>query len=201
MALATAANVRDYIRALTGTGEDTLLSTLIARFDDVASAYCGFPVNGNQSTFENNTYTHYFDGDGTDRLYLRVAPVNTITTLHVDVNRAYGSSTLVASSDYTIDTPMGLLILETDSAQGSFSTGYRSVKVVYTAGYTSIPDGLVHACGIQVNHWYMNRDTIGKTNINQNQSTIAVRSLELLPSVRQALAPYRIGGDAGGWLG
>ena len=66
MALTTAATVRGYIRALTGTSEDTLLDTLIARFDDVASAWCGFPVNSNQSTFENNTYTHYFDGDGSD---------------------------------------------------------------------------------------------------------------------------------------
>ena len=201
MALTTAATVRNYIRALTGTGEDTLLDTLIARFDDVASAYCGFPVNSNQSTFENNTYTHYFDGDGTDVLYLRVVPVNTITSVHVDVNRAYGSSTLVDSSDYAIDTALGLLLLNTDSTQGAFNRGYRSVKVVYTAGYTTIPDGIVHACGIQVNHWYMNRDTIDKTSINQNQSSIAVRSLELLPSVRQALGPYRIAGEAGGWLG
>ncbi len=201
MALTTAATVRGYIRALTGTAEDTLLDTLIARFDDVASAHCGFPVDSNQSTFENNTYTHYFDGDGSDKLELRVVPANTITSVYVDVDRSYGSDTLVASSDYTLDTRLGLLILETDSDQGSFSTGYRSVKVTYTAGFTTIPDGIVHACGIQVNHWYMNRDTIGKTSINQNQSSISVQPLGLLPEVMQALRPYRISGQAGGWIG
>ncbi len=198
MALTTAATVRGYIRALTGTSEDTLLNTLIARFDDVASAWCGFPVNSNQSTFENNTYTHYFTGDGSDRLELRIHPANTITTVHVDVDRSYGSSSLVASSDYELFSDQGLLLLKTDSDQGSFTTGYRSVKVVYTAGYTSIPDGLVHACGLQVNHWYMNRDTIGKAKISQNTSTIDVAPLSLLVETTQALAPYRL---AGGWLG
>ena len=201
MAIATAANVRDYIRALTGTGEDTLLNSLILRFDRVGSSFCGFPTASNLSTFENNTYTHYFDGDGSDRLQLRVVPANTITSVHVDVNREYGSDSLVASSDYELFTDEGLLLLKTDSDQGSFSTGYRSIKVVYTAGFTAIPDAIVHACGIQVNHWYMNRDTIGKSKITQNTSTIDVAPLSLLPEVKQALSPYRLGGQIGGWLG
>ena len=201
MAIATAANVRAYIRALTGTSEDTLLNSFILRFDRVGSSYCGFPTASNLSTFENNTYTHYFDGDGSDRLQLRVAPANTITSVHVDVNREYGSDSLVASSDYELFTDEGLLLLKTDSDQGSFSTGYRSVKVVYTAGFTSIPDAIVHACGIQVNHWYMNRDTIGKSKLTQHTSTIDVAPVSLLPEVKQALSPYRLGGQIGGWLG
>lgn len=201
MALATAAQMRGYIRSLTGTGEDTILNTFIARFDEVGSAYCGFPVASNQTTFENNTYTHYFDGDGSDRLQLRVIPANAITTVHVDTDRSYGSSTLVASGDYTLFTDSGLLLLDTDSDQGSFSTGYRSVKVVYTGGHTTVPDGIVHACGMQVAHWYSNRDTIGKPKIVQHNSTIDVLSLELLPEVKQAIGPYRIGGAVGGWLG
>jgi hypothetical protein len=201
MAIATAANVRDYIRALTGTGEDTLLNSLILRFDRIGSSYCGFPTASNLSTFENNTYTHYFDGDGSDRLQLRVVPANTITSVHVDVDRKYDSDSLVAASDYELFTDEGLLLLKTESDQGSFSTGYRSVKVVYTAGFTTIPDAIVHACGIQVNHWYMNRDTIGKSNISQGGSTIEVENLSLLAEVKHALAPYRLGGHVGGWIG
>jgi hypothetical protein len=201
MAIATAANVRDYIRALTGTGEDTLLDSLILRFDRIGSSYCGFPTASNLSTFENNTYTHYFDGDGSDRLQLRVVPANTITSVHVDVDRKYDSDSLVAASDYELFTDEGLLLLKTESDQGSFSTGYRSVKVVYTAGFTTIPDAIVHACGIQVNHWYMNRDTIGKSNISQGGSTIEVENLSLLAEVKHALAPYRLGGQVGGWIG
>jgi hypothetical protein len=201
MAIATAANVRDYIRALTGTGEDTLLNSLILRFDRIGSSYCGFPTASNLSTFENNTYTHYFDGDGSDRLQLRVVPANTITSVHVDVDRKYDSDSLVAASDYELFTDEGLLLLKTESDQGSFSTGYRSVKVVYTAGFTTIPDAIVHACGIQVNHWYMNRDTIGKSNISQGGSTIEVENLSLLAEVKHALAPYRLGGKVGGWIG
>ena len=201
MALATAAQVRAFLRALSGTAEDTTLDTFIARFDEIASGYCGFPLASNQITFENNTYTHYFDGDGSDRVQLRVIPANTITSIHVDVDRSYDSDSLVASSDYTLDSDLGLVVLNTDSDQGSFTTGYRSVKIIYTAGFTSIPDGIIHACGVQVAHWYANRDTIGKPKINQAGSSIDVQSLALLPEVRQALAPYRLGGEVGGWIG
>ena len=201
MAIASATQVRGFLRALSGTADDTTLDTFIARFDEVASGWCGFPLAANQITFENNTYTHYFDGDGSDTLQLRVVPANTISSVYVDVDRSYGSDTLVDSGDYTLDSDLGLLLLDTDSDQGSFTTGYRSVKVTYTAGFTSIPDAIVHACGVQVAHWYSNRDTIGKPKINQHNSSIDVRSLELLPEVRQALRPFRIGGAAGGWIG
>ena len=202
MAIATAAQVRDgYLRVVSGTAEDSLIDTFIARFDDISSAYCGFPVNSNQSTFENNTYTHYFDGDGSGVLQLRVIPANTITSVHVDVDRDYGASSLVASSDYTLDTSEGLVILNTDSTQGAFDKGYRSVKVIYTAGFTTIPDGIVHACGMQVSHWYRNRDNIGFQNVSQQGGSIRVDGLQLLASTRQALAPYRLAGAIGGFLG
>ena len=64
MAIATAAQMKQYLRVITGTTEDSLLDALILRFDRIGSSYCGFPTNSNLSTFENNTYTHYFDEIG-----------------------------------------------------------------------------------------------------------------------------------------
>ena len=67
MALATAAQMREYLRVLTGTAEDSLIDSLIARFDGLASGWCGYPTEGAAPTFESATYTHYFDGDGARR--------------------------------------------------------------------------------------------------------------------------------------
>ena len=201
MAICTAAQMKQYLRVITGTTEDSLLDALILRFDRIGSSYCGFPTNSNLSTFENNTYTHYFDGDGTDVLQLRIIPANTITSVYVDADRLYPASTLVAASDYTLDSDLGLLILGTDSSQGAFDKGFRSVKVTYTAGFTSIPDAIVHACGVQVSHWYRNRDNIGFSNVSQQGGSVAVADLALLPAVKAALSPYRFAGEIGGFIG
>lgn len=201
MALATASQMKSYLRVLTGTTEDTLLDTFVTRFDAIAAAWCGFPNETGAATFEDGTYTHYFDGDGTDRLQLRIAPAVSITTVHVDVDRAYGASTLVDSGDYELFGSDGLLLLKTTSSQGAFSKGYRSVKVVYVAGYATIPDDIIHACGMQVSHWYRNRDNIGFQNVSQTGGSVSVAGLELLESVRQSLRPYRFGGEIGGFIG
>lgn len=201
MALATAAQMREYLRVLTGTAEDTLIDSLIARFDGLAAGWCGYPTEGAAPTFESATYTHYFDGDGGESLYLRVHPASAITSVHVDVDRVYGSSTLVASGDYELFTAEGLLLLKTTSTQGAWTGGFRSVKVVYTGGYATTPAPLVHACGLQVAHWYRNRDNIGYQTVSQQGGSIRVEGLGLLPEVQEALGPYRLSGFEGGTIG
>ena len=201
MALATAAQMREYLRVLTGTAEDSLIDSLIARFAGLASGWCGYPTEGAAPTFESATYTHYFDGDGGEALYLRGQPASSITSVHVDVDRAYGSSALVDSGDYELFGSEGLVLLKSTSSQGAFTSGFRSVKVVYAAGYSSTPAPIIHACGMQVAHWYRNRDNIGYQTVSQQGGSIRVDGLGLLPEVMQALAPYQLSGFEGGTLG
>lgn len=199
MALATAAQMREYLRLITGTAEDSLINSLVTRFDGVASGWCGYPTDGAAPTFESATYTDYFDGDGTESLWLRVQPATSITSAHVDIDRVYGASTLVDSGDYELFD--SLLLLKTTSTQGSWATGFRSVKVVYVAGYSTTPAPIVHACGLQIAHWYRNRDTIGYQNVSQQGGSIRVDGLGLLDSVKEALGPYRLTGFEGGTIG
>jgi hypothetical protein len=201
MALATPSQMREYLRVLTGTAEDSLITSLVTRFDGVSAGWLGYPTDGAAPTLESATYTHYFDGDGGASLFLRVHPAISITTAHVDVDRVYGSSTLIAASDYELFSGEGLVLLKTTSTQGAWTTGFRAVKVVYVAGYSSTPAPIIHACGMQVAHWYRNRDNIGYQNVSQQGGSIRVHDLGLLEEVKEALAPYQLSGFEGGTLG
>ena len=198
MALISAATAREYIPTISGTGADSLLETLISRFDAAAAAYLGYPKQaGGTVSIEVGTYTEYLDGgidhpDGRE-LLLMVRPVVSVTSLFDDPDQHYDDTTDQISADnillYGIE---GRIVLRNDKTDPNFSGAKRAVRVVYTAGYSSIPTAIQHACCLQVAHWFNGRGHIGKTNVSASGQTAAVMSLALLPEVKEALAPYRL---------
>ena len=193
MAIMTAAEARLYIRGITGTGEDSNIESLIARADALIAGYIGLPsptVGGNP-TLEDSTHTIYLDGPGTQNLRLPFLPVVSITSIHDSDERDYGTLDLVAASDYDLYGDEGLVRLKDDSAHGTFSDIKRAIKVVAVIGWTSIPEDIKHAAGLQVAYWFKNRDHIGYTSVNQGGGTIQIQQMGLLPEVRQMLRPYR----------
>jgi len=194
MAIATAAQARDYIRGLTGTSEDTTLDTLIARCDSLFASYLGFPPAsaGGDPTIEDVTYTLILDGPGGRALRLPVYPIQSVTSIHDAEDRLYSSADLIPSGDYTVYGDEGIVYLDDDGTTDAWSKVKRGIKVVAVLGWATIPDSIVHACCMQVSHWYTSRDHIGRTNISQGGGSIAVRDLGLLPEVRQALAAHRL---------
>ena len=195
MAIVTAAEVREFIPSLSGTGEDSLIDSMVARFGALAAGYVGFPAPsvGANPTMEVATYTRHYDGTGTKYLQLDVFPITAVTTIHVDHDREYNSDDLVDSSDYDVFGDEGLIVLKQDSTQGVFDAGKRSIKVVFSAGYSSPPMPIKHACVLQCAHWYSARLHIGKTSVNQGGGSASVSTLELLPETREALRPFRLG--------
>lgn len=194
MALLTAAQARLYIPSLTGTAADSDLDLLIGRLHRVFAWYLGFMPNaaGNNPSLETTTYTMYFDGPGGQELRLPYIPVASITSIHDDPDRAYGSGDLVASGDYTLYGEEGLVILKNDASHSVWSTSKRAIKVVFVAGYATVPGPIVHAGGLQIAHWWAGRSHIGRTNVSQGGGSISIKSMELLPEVKEALAPYRM---------
>lgn len=194
MAVLDAATVREYLPALSGTGEDTAIDSLIARFGALAAQYLGYHANaaGGNATVEDVTYTLYIEGDGSKYLRLPITPVVSITSLHVDVDRVYGSSKLVDSGDYELFGDEGLVVLKQNSTQGQWEQGRRGVKAVVVAGFTTIPMAIKHACAMQVAYWWTARGHLGKTSVSQGGGSSTVATLQLLPEVRQALEPYRL---------
>ena len=137
MALTTLANVKAF-KGGSGGERDGELTRLIAAVGAFVAAYC-------RRTFETATVTEYHNGrSGQRRLLLRQPPITSITSIHDDVDRSYGSTTLIASTDYVItDAAAGLV----DFDGGSLQEGLSNIKVIYVGGYaaTAIPADLEQA--------------------------------------------------------
>ena len=159
------------------------------------ASYLGFgppwPTSGDP-TIEDTSYTLILDGPGGIDLRLPVYPVQSITSIYDSADRLYGSEDLIPSADYTVYGDEGIVTLDADGSTGGWSKIKRGIKVTAVLGWATIPDSIVHACGMQVAHCYNARDHIGRTNISQGGGSITVRDLGLLPEVRQALAAHRL---------
>lgn len=133
MALTSLANVKEFLR-ITDTNDDTFLTNLISRVEKEVKEYC-------QRDFEAADYMEYYDGDGTDTLLVDNYPINSVSELYDDPDREFGTDTLIDSSDYIIYSEEGKIVLD----GSTFSKGNKNIKIVYNAGYTTIPADLEQA--------------------------------------------------------
>jgi hypothetical protein len=195
VALITAAEAKDLVPGLTGTGQDTRLETYISRAGALMAAWCGFPPAsaGVDPTLEDTTYTEFYDGEGGLTLRLDIYPVLSVTSIYDDPDRDYGATTLVSSSDYDIDGRKGLVHLKPDAAHGAWSDGeLRAIKATFVAGFSTIPDSLKHACAQEVKRMMTGRATQGQASASTSGKSVSYRDPGLLSETREILAPLRL---------
>ena len=131
----------------TSKATDAILDNLINNVTAAFESYC-------DRKFKTRTYTEYYDSEyGNDRIYLNQFPIeaNGITSIHDDLDWSWGSPTLVASSNYRVSHNR-YIVLKNSAA--SFNEGTQTLKVVYVAGYTTIPADLENACVVEVLRLY-----------------------------------------------
>jgi hypothetical protein len=144
MAIVTLAEVKA-ILGITTAASDTRLQLVI---DMVAAAM----ENECDRVFDSATYTEYYNHEGGhNMLVLRQWPLVTLTSVNVDTSYAWGSGTALTLSDaVTTDTTNGIVY-----RRGAFWTyGTRHIKVVYTAGYSTIPQDIKMAAYYWVGRVY-----------------------------------------------
>lgn len=199
MALITAAQFREHYPQLTGTAEDATLDKFIARADALMATWCGFPANdAGGTTLASATYTQYYDGP-TRRdakvLCLCVSPLVSVTSVHVDADRAYGASTLLTEgTDFDTDLPRGALALLPDSTTTRWPVAWRATKVVFVGGYATTPDDLIAITAAEVRHLWDLRRTQGQDAVVDFGQSTTLRDLDaLIPAaVRSALETYKV---------
>jgi hypothetical protein len=140
--LTTLADMKEYlgIDSADTTADTTLLSIM------TVMTYWMERYTGRKLKSRSNT--EYYDGNGTDRVFLKNYPVtSTTSTIEVydDLDRVYGADTKKAAGDLILYTDDGIVALDGDV----FSIGLQNVKCVYTGGYGAgsalVPHDLVGA--------------------------------------------------------
>lgn len=117
--------------------------------EDSDQADAEFFINSISERVENmigylipeDDYTRYLEGYGDDKIVLPEFPVNTVTSLYLDANRVFGSSTGIDASKYHIDLKSGIITLFEDETP----VGVGVIKAVYNAGFDTIPADLQQA--------------------------------------------------------
>jgi hypothetical protein len=201
VAILTPAELRDWIPGLSSTGQDTLLTALIARADALLAGWLGFPASsvGAAPTLEDATYTLFLRGPGGRRLIVPVAPVLSVTSIEDDTEEEFDGSELVAATDYVLrdesqNGNAGIVLLHQAATHGAWSlTDNRVIKIVGVMGYVTIPDPLKHAATIIATHLYQQRATLGRASIPApNGQSVSPRPEDLPKEAFTYAAPYRL---------
>lgn len=186
------------------TGEhDELLDRLIDEVSDQIERLCG-------RTFAKADYTEYYDGTGTDTLYLRQGPLVTVTSVQIveysDAGDGSQQETLtdVEAYQYVLggkraDGRIGAGFLRLLS--GVWTEGVLNYKVVYSAGFEddrdvgegNIPQGLVRVATSHVAAVFNLRGLEGLTSREVGDGSMTtIPDENLQRALVRAITPFRL---------
>ena len=198
MAMVTVTTLKQYLPEITGNNANSDLEALLDRVESATARYMGWrkPDNLASPRMLSSTYTFYLDGptyENPQVLQLPMRPVQSITSIHVDVDRQYGSETLMDSGDYELDRYEGRVILKPIEATDVFERGYRAIKVICEAGFanSNLPADLEHGICVWASQLHRNKATQGKDSITQRAATISISPKSMPPEIKEILAPFR----------
>jgi hypothetical protein len=123
--------------------DNTDFDDQISRLIDVVSWFFN---NETKRELKNREQTEYYDGDGSQTLYTKNWPITDSASelslyINASVPRSFTSSEKVDSDYIMVDGDNGRIDIWNDT----FTKGRRTVKLVYNAGYSTIPDDLHRA--------------------------------------------------------
>jgi len=186
VALVSLADAKSFLK-ISGSGEDDVVSFLVNEISQFIGTYT-------RRKLVQASYTEFYDGDGSAELVLARRPVQSITSVHDDPLREFGSGTLVPAADVLTDKEAGILMLSPVSSTPAFLKGKGNVKVVYSAGYpaASIPYDLQIAAKKLIAFRYFERKDGRFGQGSQTQGLVSVSfTLDEIPrDVREVLDRY-----------
>ena len=143
-------------------------------YDDADQAFGELPINSASRTanrisrrsLKARDYTTTLDGEGGGWIVLPEYPVNSITSLFVDVARLFGPSTEISSVFYTLDSESGRIYSDTP-----FPKCIRCIKVIFNAGYVdaAVPEDLEYAV-VEVVRWNWSRIRSANIGVRRMQN-------------------------------
>jgi uncharacterized phiE125 gp8 family phage protein len=168
---------------ITDAAQDTFLENLTNRAYKILETYLGRVI-------KSATYTEYMDGDGTGELILNQFPIISVTSIHDDLDRDFTSTFLIAATDYVIYKERGVIKLFRN--EGAFQKGLQNLKVIYVAGYATVPGDLVDALIQMVEFMYNRSRTGGMQSQSLGGKSETYDQSRIPAEVKRTLNSYRV---------
>jgi len=165
-ALTTLNQAKTYIKIpLSELSQDSLVELFINAASDLLETETN-------RVLKAKTITEYQDGRRQNIIVTKEYPINSVDELWIDnYSKFTNPSDQVASADFDVtDEESSILYI-----QSSFPKGYRNIKIVYNAGYATIPADLEHAC-LWLVFWYAkirNAEDIGRSSKSKEGETVS----------------------------
>jgi hypothetical protein len=171
--------------------EDLRLASLIPSVSQLVKTYCGNSLVDYYSV--NKVETFNIDWS-THLVQLTESPVNSIVSVEKrdSVTESYST---VATTDYYLDASTDSILYVTGSTYKNWPRGAGSVKITYTAGYSTCPADLSLAVIDLITYYlkdeHKERKTLGGASI-QNQGSTSLRDSVAFPDhIKRVLDMYK----------
>jgi hypothetical protein len=183
-AMTTLATAKTYLKIPTlEIGMDSMIELFVNSASDDIERYC-------QRQFKSQSYTEYHHGRNQNILLLDQYPIISVTELRIDFEAEFTSlDSLIPVSDYRIGDSNNTLVLVNGQV---FSKGFHNIRVIYTAGFSTIPSSLENACLWIVAYYNRMREgqNIGRTNKSKEGESAGYLQ-EWPPHIKRALDQFR----------
>ena len=138
--LITTKNYKDYMK-IEHSKDDAKIDILVTSISQLVKTYCGSSI----IDFYSSAKTEFFDIPDTltSEIFVTESPLNAVSALSERDSIADSYTTLTANEDYYVDTEHDRIYrIDGEKSVKYFKKGCAAVKVVYTAGYESVPTDL-----------------------------------------------------------
>ena len=178
-ALTSLRNVKDYYgKSGSDVNDDRLLELLINKY----SVLFETKIDKNIVSRE---YTEYLDGRGLSVLFPIQYPIISISGIWDSFAWTWDDSTLIAATNYRIADNNRIVFKNT-----ILSDNVQNVKMVYTAGYATVPEDLELACINEVVRAYKRRKENDVQSKSLSDGSVSYVSTDFLKQTKVVLYKY-----------
>lgn len=161
--------------------QDSLLQFYIDASSQKIETYC-------DRKFNSQSFTEYFHGRKQNIIMPKQFPVISVTELRVQASRDWTDvNGLISSDDYVVSDTDNTLIYD-----GFFPNGFSNIRLIYTAGYATIPSDLELACVWLAEWFYLHkrRQDMGRTSVSKGDENLGVLA-NMPPMIQEMLIDYK----------
>ena len=161
---------------------DDLLSDIINRFSTLFETYIGRNIL-------SRSYTETHDGGGYYMLFTNQYPIISVESIHDSTDWAWTDSILIESDYYMITSGDNFNAVVLKST--TFYDYVENVQIIYTAGYTTVPEDIQQCIIEEVAKSYKNKQELGVTIKSLNDDSVHYTAQGLLSKTEQVLNKYK----------